>query len=334
MSVERQKLSLLSSQARVQSPWIKVVIGSYSFGVFDRKTREQNTDTDFYQYYSVQFPRFINSLSIKKYNGQVNEYVLNLSYPVRFEDDPNFIEKVLSSVSKTRKIVFSYGDASTPSYIYKNEEAMITGVSQSFNLQSGVIQYTISAVSVAALGATGSFPFPSPGIKKPSDVIKAVFNNPNYGLGALFTGMTADLVPKLIDGSDKAVELETKTNMAPLDYIRYLVSCMVPDGTTNTNISNELYVLTLHDDTIFDGAYDSNDLTINNVTTTGPYFKVSRVNTLLEHADAYEIDIGYNTSTIVSSFSISQNENFSIYFDYNAELQPEEFNRRLNDKGQ
>jgi hypothetical protein len=43
-----------------------------------------------------------------------------------------------------------------PSYIYKNEEAIITKVSQNFNLQGSVINYTVNAVSSASLNNAGS----------------------------------------------------------------------------------------------------------------------------------------------------------------------------------
>jgi hypothetical protein len=46
---------------------------------------------------------------------------------------------------------------SMPSYIYKNEEAIITKVRQSFNIKGGgEISYTINAVSSAALSAGGN----------------------------------------------------------------------------------------------------------------------------------------------------------------------------------
>lgn len=311
-----------------------MVIGSYSFGVYDRATKLQHTDQDFYTQYNVQYPRFIKSLNIVKLNGQVNQYTLQLNYPVKLEDDPNLIEKVLSSVSKTRKIVFSYGDAATPSYVYKDEEAIITNVSQSFNIVGGVISYTIEAVSGATLGMTGSFTFTSPGVKKPSDIIKNVLQNKTYGLRNLFLGMTPNNIPKLIAGDDKAVKIDTKANISPIDYIKYLVSCMVPSGSTVGNTSKDLYVLTLHDDTVYDTSYTKNDLTVGNTTATGPYFKVTRTSNVLEYADAYEIDIGYNTSTIVSEFQVANQENFSLFFDYNSKLAPEEFNRRLNNQGQ
>jgi hypothetical protein len=153
-----ERLSLLSSSARIQAPWIKVSIGNYTFGVFSKTESKAKDDEGFYYTQaSVQYPNFIQRLEITKINGQVNQYTLSLIYPVTQTSDPNFFEKVLSSVSKTRKIVFSYGDMSMPAYIYRNEEAIITKVKQNFNIKSGgEINYTISAVSSAALNSAGS----------------------------------------------------------------------------------------------------------------------------------------------------------------------------------
>ena len=46
------------------------------------------------------------------------------------------------------------------------------------------------------------------------------------------------------------------------------------------------------------------------------------------------IDIGFNTSTIVTSFSITNDESFALYYDYNSKLDTESYTRRLNDQGQ
>jgi hypothetical protein len=80
---------------------------------------------------------------------------------------------VLSSVSSTREIIFSYGDTATPNHIYKNEKALITKVTSNFNLEASTINYTIEAVSGAALGTSSCLSFPSDGkLHKPSDIIK------------------------------------------------------------------------------------------------------------------------------------------------------------------
>ena len=324
----QHRRTLLSNEARIAVPWVKVTIGDYTFGVFDRKTRSLVDQGNNYTKYDVQFPNYIQSLSIVKINGQVNQYTLQLLYPVTATNDPNFFEKVFSSVSASRKIVFTYGDASVPAYIYKDEEAIITKVSQNFNLEGSSISYTISAISSAVLTKTGHFNFINITPKKPSDEIKRVLRDARYGLKGVFTGMSDANIDRLIAGSDKAVTLEPKLNISPLDYISYLVGCMVPASSTTSSLSSEMYILTIHDDII----YESSEPT--DIQARGPYFKVTKTSTAIERGDAYEVDIGINTSTIVQKFSIDQQENFSLFFEYNSKLTPEQYSRRLNNAGQ
>lgn len=324
-----ERRSLLSSQARVQAPWVKVTIGNYTFGVFDKKTKNLFTGNgEFYSYFNIQYPNYIQGLNITKINGQINQYTLSINYPIRNTDDPNFFEKVFSSVSSTRKITFSYGDSSMPSYIYKDEEAIITGISQTFNLDQSTINYQVKAVSSSVVGKTGAYNFMYSGMLKPSEIIKKVFLNKTYGLQDLFTGMNESNYHQLVAGDDKEVKLAPKTNISPLDYLTYLVSCMIPAGATTNNLSSEIYILTIHDDTVYDKLYN------DTVTLGGPYFKVTRTSNNIQNADAYEVDIGYNTSNIVLGFSIESNENYSLYYDYNEKLHPETYTRRLNNKGE
>ena len=321
--------SLLSSQARIQAPWIKVQIGEYAFGVFDRKTQMQYDNDTFlyYKSFGITYPNYIQSLNIVKINGQVNQYTLTIIYPIRACDDPNFFEKVFSSVSSTRKITFSYGDSSMPTYVYKDEEAIITGVSQQFNLEGSSITYTVKAVSSAIVGKTGAYNFMYSGMYRPSDLIKKIFFNKTYGLQDIFTGMGLSNYSSLVQGDDKEVQIVPKTNISPLDYINYLVGCMVPAGATTNNLNNELYILTIHDDTVYDRSYN------DTITLGGPYFKVTKTSSSIEQADAYEVDIGFNTANIVLSFNIENNENYSLFYNYNSELHPETYVRRLNNKG-
>ena len=314
---------LLSSQARIQVPWVKVTIGDYTFGIFDEQTKEWGKDQfDFYQPFSVQFPQYIRQLEVTKINGQVNTYTLSINYPITQHDDPNFFEKVFSSVSRTRKIIFTYGDAENPAYIYKNEEAIITGVQQTFNLQSSAIDYTVSAVSSAALSTDGNITMlgTSNGKKvKPSDEIKKLFKN-NKSLQDTFTGMSAADLDSLIAGDDMQVEVESKRNISAIDYINYLAGCMIPEGSA-AGLSKEIYIMTIYDDSITSAN--------SALSRKGPYFKVSKVSTVMDQGDAYEIDIGINTSTIVRSFQIEKNENYSIYYDYQEKAHPETYTRRI-----
>ena len=330
----KERRSLLSSEARVQAPFVKVTIGNFTFGVFSSTEKKARDKDGFYSaQYNIQYPNYVDSLNITKINGQVNTYSLVFRYPVRPTDDPNFFEKVFSSVSDTRKIVFSYGDSSMPSYIYKDEEAIITDVKTAFSFGSGggtesIITYTVSAVSASALGLSGCFTFINSGKKRPSEEIKKIFFNPTYGLENIFTGMNRGNIDYLIEGGDKEVELNTQVNVSVLDYITYLVSCMIPAGSTETNVSNTIYILTMHDDTTYDKLYNE----VSNAS--GPYFKVSSTSYLTDKSDAYEINLGYNTTPIVTNFSIDNNENYSIYYDYQKKLYPEEYVKRLNNNGE
>lgn len=134
-------------------------------------------------------------------------------------------------------------------------------------------------------------------------------------------------IDSFVAGDDKAVELQSKTNISPIDYINYLASCMIPAGTTQGGTAKDIYIMTLHDDTIYDRAYN------DTLSVGGPYFKVTRTSYVSEHSDAYEIDIGFNTAAIVTNFSIENNESYSILYDYQQQLYPEEYVRRLDNKG-
>ena len=316
---------LLSSQARIQVPWVKVSIGDYTFGVFDDQTKSWGQDkAGFYQPFKVQFPQYIQQLEVAKINGQVNRYTLTIKYPITQHDDPNFFEKVFSSVSKTRKIIFTYGDAENPAYVYKNEEAIITKVQQTFNLQGSSINYTVSAVSSAALQADGTITVLGTGKKvKPSEEIKKLFKS-NKSLQNTFTGMSIADLDTLIESGDMLVEVESKRNISAIDYINYLAGCMIPEGS-QAGLSKEIYIMTIYDDSITSA--DSA------MSKKGPYFKVSKVSTVMDRDDAYEIDIGINTSTIVRSFEIENNENYSLYYDYQEKAHPEDYVRRINNDG-
>ena len=97
-----------------------------------------------------------------------------MKYAITQFNDPNFMDKVLSSVSQTRKITFSYGDLNAPAFVYRNEEAIITNVQNQVDLKSACITYTITAVSSSNLSRVGAFNFPAYKSRKPSDLIKEI----------------------------------------------------------------------------------------------------------------------------------------------------------------
>ncbi len=341
LTFSERRRSLLSSQARVQAPFIKVTIGEYTFGVYVNNTKQENSPINnqgFYKAAHIQYPQYITSLSIVKISNQINQYTLNITYPVKPTDDPNFFEKVFSSVSRTRKIIFSYGDSSMPSYVFKDEEALITNVQESFNFGSGgnhssVINYTVSAVSTAGLNSASSFTFINSTPVKPSSEIKRVLMTKAYGLSDLFTGINSTNINKLIASDDQEVQLLPKVNISALDYINYLVSCMIPQGASKSNLSKDIYILTVHDDTSYDRIYSDRE-SIDGREIIGPYLKVTKTSYTDKQNDAYALDIGFNSAALILDFQVQQNENYSLYYEYNNKINPEEYVRRINDAGQ
>jgi len=133
----------------------------------------------------------------------------------------------------------------------------------------------------------------------------------------------------LIAGDDKYVKVEPKRNIAALDYITYLVSCMIPIGfVTGQTASSDIYVLTMHDDTTFDDEFK--DSTVEK----GAYFKVERVSYKTNKSDAYQVDIGFgNTGTIVTEFSVVDDENYSLLYNYSSDLDQDPYVKRIDKDG-
>lgn len=124
-----QSIRLLSKTNRVEAPFIQVNIGGYVFGKYSKKIESYVSPVDgFTKKVTETFPNYVQSLVVQKINGQVNNYTLTLVYVIRAGDDPNKIDKILSTVSTSRTMNISYGDCSSPTFIYKDEQAIINTV--------------------------------------------------------------------------------------------------------------------------------------------------------------------------------------------------------------
>lgn len=245
-------IDLLSTTSRVEAPIVIATIAGYSFGAYNRTNQAISDTTGNYIANAtvVNYPNFIQSLRVKKINGTVNTYTLVLKYAIRSGDDPNLVEKILSNASVDRKITFTYGDCSIPSFMYKEEQAIITDVKSSFDAAGSSIQYTITAVSQMTKAAAGSFNFPKRNAK-PSDVIKELLYNSQYGLLEVFPGMSNKqkvLANGLIASDDKKVELQGQMGVSILSYLKYLVSCMSSLTNDNSVIKSSQYNLIVIDE--------------------------------------------------------------------------------------
>lgn len=313
--------SIVSAQNRVESPFIIVKIGDYTFGACSDMSNRQKMKN----FMKVTFPNYMQSLNIVKVNGAVNTYNLNMEYGITEVDDPNMLEKVFSSVSSTREIKLSYGDWNAPSFIYKEEEAIITKISSNVDFNNSKIIYTISCVSSALALKAGNFSFGAR-TAKPSDVLIELLNNEAYGLTTIFTGMrsmTKTALAGLIARDDKRVRIEAKDSINILDYVGYLVNCMVSQNDKGGPLKSSNYYWAVYDDI-------SNEL-------GGTYFKVVRVDAGAQYNisyDTYEVDVGYPSGSYVSSFIVNSDDTWSILYDYSRKIQQPQYSYTINREGE
>lgn len=322
--MKNETLSLLGTSALVSCPFVKITMGDYVFGYYNKSSTSSMDARGVYTLNKITYPNYIQSLTVAKVNGTVNRYTLKMAYAITEKDDPNFFEKVFSSVSKTRKIVFSYGDLSTPNFCYKDEEAIIIDIKNNFSVQDSKITYTISAVSTGKMSSFGTYTFPGK-FAKPSDEIKRILYDTRYGLLDVFYGMRdRELVEMngLIASNDKVVKIESRTNISVLDYLSYLVSCMTNVLSNDSTIKKSIYSFVCIDE-ISD-------------KFKGPYFKVIELEkaSLDSYSTAYSIDVGYPSQNVVTAFNIDNDESYSLYYNYTNELSDSQYVQRINDKGE
>lgn len=308
--------ALISSASHVESPFIIVEIGEYKFGHCSKPDRDKMRGI-----FHIDYPNYMESLNITKINGAINTYVLTMTYAITEQDDPNRFEKVFSSVSNTRMIRLKYGDWNSPSFIFKDEEAIITKLTTRVNMKDSTINYVVNCTS-NSLSLTASSDFFYAKKAKPSDEIKRLLSNKNYGLLEIFPGMKNADFSNFIDGSDQTVQLEAKPSMGVLDYISYLVSCMVWVGDTSEQLKTSCYFWSVYDDV-------SNKY-------GGTYFKVVRVaanaSTSLSY-NTYEVDVGYPTDSNVLDFVINNDDSWSLLYNYSKKIEMPKYSYHIDDQG-
>ena len=306
--------NLVSIPTLVQSPFIIANIGGVTFGTFSGNYRTNAT-----------YPNYMESMSVTKVNGTVNTYTLNFHYQVATGQDPNLLDKIFSRATKDRRIILQYGDWMAPNYIYKEEQCIITNVTTRLNMSSSSLDYTLQCTSDAIGLNSTQFNFPARNAK-PSDVILQLLSNSKYGLKDVFTGMrnkNVVLSKNLIASNDKKVQLLPQNNTTILNYLNYLVGCMVDNKTPEENkLSTSKYFLTINDDY-------NNDL-------GGTYFKVSEVSAnaaVYNATDTYELDINYPGDNFVTEFSLNNDQSWSILYEYAGDVKQEEYTYTIRDDG-
>lgn len=315
-------IRLNSVPTLVESPFIIVTIGKYTLGSYTGN----KTTTSLGMLAQVNFPNFVNSLNITKVNGTVNTYTIGIVYQIAPGDDPNLIDKIFSSVSATRKLSLSYGDWRNPASIYKEETALITNVTSSLDMSASKITYTVQCVSDALSLASAVYDFPAREAK-PSDIIKEMLKDVSYGLLSVFKGMVdfqRVLTNGLIASNDKKVKIEARQNMNIIEYLNFLVGAMTPvdSKSEDTIIQAGNYYLAIHDD-------------ITNALG-GTYFEVKEVkaDTKVSNYDVYEVDVGYPGDNFVTQFNLTNNQQYTILYDYAGKIEQTKYIYSIDNNGQ
>lgn len=330
-NISSQSNNLLSYPSLVEAPYIIVKIGDYSFGQYT----EKRSAGKLYKTY----PNYITSLNVVKINGQVNVYTIRMLYQVQYMDDPNFLDKIFSSVGYG-KIKISYGDFASPSFVYKEEEAIITKVTTNVDFSNSKIEYTISCTSSALSVQGTNYQFQRYAKEKPSNVIKQILLRAKYyHLDNIFPGITGENLNKnfnkFIATDDLAVEIPAQQYMDPISYINYLVTCMVPqEDTVSAATRSATYFMTIHDDSYADYS-----------DVGGTYFKVTKVLSTyktLPTFNTYNVDVGYPGGdhpgeNLVMNFQLKDDNSWALLYDYSqSDIQGAQSNYSysINNQGQ
>lgn len=312
---------LLTIPTLVESPFIEVKIGNYTFGSYTKVgTVENNLSTA-----RVTYPNYMESLRITKINGAVNQYVLTMNYQIQAGDDPNLIDKVFSSVSDSRKITLTYGDWNAPSFVYRNEEAIITKVTSNVDFQQSRIRYVVYCTSSSVSLKSKVYQFGAHSNTKPSKVITDLLNNNTYGLKDIFYGMKDEEGVSrlgLIPSDDKPVDIKPQLDTDIISYLNYLVSCMTSNSSQDAFIKDAAYHLIMKDET-------SGEL-------SGPYFQIVKVNTkstTITSLKAYEVNIGFPDNTLVLNFQIVNDNSWAILYNYAQSIDQEQYVYKIDNLG-
>ena len=310
---------LISTENYVECPFVIVKIGDTTFGSYSREVDKRILGSTL----KVTYPNCMKGISVVKVNGEVNTYTINMVYAITENDDPNMLEKVFSSIRNKREMTLTYGDWNSPSNIYKNETALVTGVKSQLDVRNSKITYTITGVSNALALSSAVYDFPAREAK-PSDIIRELLYTASYGLLKVFTGMinkSAVNNAGLLASDDQKVFIEAKTGTNVIDYINYLTSYMM-SSSSKGNLGDSIYQMAISDDS-------SNSM-------GGPYFQVKKisVNTSRSSADnAWEIDVGFPGNNQVMSFSVDNDESWSLLYDYQDKISQSSYSYKIDNNG-
>lgn len=288
--------SLPTALDPVEAPFAEITIGGFAFGIYEGDGRYD------------KYPNYIDSINVRKTNGSMNEYTINLIHQVRPGSNPNFIDELLSK-NGYNKIIIRYGDANS-GVEFIDSNALLVGVNVSFDFINCNIKYTLKATSSAVSIASHKRTFSS--IEdKPSNIIRdLLYNDANEDLLTAFPRMRdKNFVEKnnLIPNNDSVVEVDEFKNINAVSYLSSLVSIM---KSNVDDIVNSNYMLTINDG----------------------YFKINEIsNNYSYDASLYEVNINFPDDNQVFDFSIDTDYSWPIAYEYSGDVS--NYNYDINNIG-
>ena len=291
-TIPKQRVTgtLLSYPSMVEAPVIVLNLNGVVIGGFGNS--------------GDMYPNYITSLTVNKFSGRINQYTINLVHQVRFGEDPNFIDKLLSRTGFTNKIQILYGDA-TSGELYRDDEAVVTDVSFNEDVASKAIHYTITALS-SIMSVTSISSNYSAKTEKPSTLITDLLYSNATAAGEVLLDALPGMRDRalvlssgLIPTTDDVVTTQALVNTSPIGALNYYVS-----GMTNEN--NSIFTLTYNDDT-------KNEF-------GGAYFKITEIgntSTSTLAGNYFEIDVGYPGDNFVTNFVLENGVYFPLVYKYN-----------------
>lgn len=261
-----------------------------------------------------KYPNYISNMKVNKINGRINNYTINLTYQVRPNEDPNFIDKLISRTGYTKPLRILYGDSNSSGSYYREESAVIVDVKQTENVKAYTVNYAIKAISSIGVAQTSLKTYKSRKAK-PSTVIYDLLYNSGESSDAimnLFPGMKNRLEvssKNLIPTNDAEIQIGGMENVSPLTYLEYLVSCM-----SNPMDTKSSYYLSYIDDSLSEFG--------------GSYFKIAEVRkfdssqneSTITDSIVYELDINYPTNNFITNFQLCNNNYWSLVYEYAGEI--------------
>lgn len=313
--------NLLTTPNLVESPFIILKVGDYTFGSYSINGAADRSNSSF----SVNYPNYMTNIQVIKVNGQVNRYTITMVYQIRNGDDPNLLDKIFSSVGYG-EVLISYGDWCTPKFIYQNERAVITKLTTNVDFANSRITYILNCTSSALALLGGYYNFPADNVTPSQRIHQMIYNEESkYGLQKIFNGFKNNeaFFWKCVAADDVSVETVTKNGMDALSYINYLVTCMSPTTTPkNSAIRDANYYLTIRED-----------------KDIGTYFTIKKVSSSdsvisLNNSDVYEVDVGYPGDTLVTNFKIKNDASWALLYNYAENVDTNEYIYNIDSEGQ